>query len=66
MRMVIALATSGGTFTAFVQATPDARTAAGAASGTYLALEMQNPQFDDAGRCLANFLLLESRSGSVS
>lgn len=66
VRMVIALGTSGGTFTAFVRATPDARTAAGAASGTYLALEMQNPQFDNAGRCLANFLLFESRGGSVS
>jgi hypothetical protein len=40
--LTIALNASGGTYTAFLQASPDARTGS-AQSGSYLAFEMQNP-----------------------
>jgi hypothetical protein len=47
------LAASGGVYTLFVQATADARTSR-AATRTYLAFEMQNPQIDRSGACTAN------------
>jgi hypothetical protein len=34
--------------------------------GSYLALEMLNPQFDSAGNCMATFLLLQSTGGTVT
>jgi RHS repeat-associated protein len=65
VRTVITLKSSGGTYTEFLQASQDAKTS-GSGSGTYLAFEMQNPTFDSAGRCSANFVLLQAVSGSVS
>src|SRR5439155_2974667 len=59
------LTTSGGTFTLFLQASSDARTSR-AGSGSYVALEMQNPRFDASGGCVASFLVLQSAAGSVS
>ena len=51
----LTLAASGGTYTEFVQATPDAHTSS-EGSGSYIAFEMQNPTFDSTGHCRANFL----------
>jgi hypothetical protein len=62
----IALKSSGGVYTAFLQASAGARTGS-SASGSYLAFEMQNPQFDAENKnCSANFLLLQSVAGKVS
>src|SRR5690349_23489653 len=63
--MTLRLGASGGTYTEFLQASPDARTG-GAGSGTYLAFEMQNPQIDAQGHCNANFVVLQSVSGAVT
>jgi len=65
VRTTLKLTASGGAYTSFLQASADAHTS-GAGSGTYLAFEMQNPQFDEAGNCRANFVLLRSVKGSVS
>jgi hypothetical protein len=65
VRVTLQLTASGGTYTEFLQASPDA-TAAGTGGGTYLSFEMQNPQFDATGHCLANFALLESRGGATT
>src|ERR1700730_11896162 len=65
VRMTVRLAASGGAYTAFLQASPDARTG-GASAGTFLAFEMQNPTFDAAGHCAANFALLQSSAGVAS
>ncbi|HEV3145225.1 MAG TPA: hypothetical protein VGZ47_15145, partial [Gemmataceae bacterium] len=65
VRMTVRLAASGGAYTAFLQASPDARTG-GASAGTFLAFEMQNPTFDLAGHCAANFVLLQSSAGVAS
>ena len=63
--MTVTLSASGGTYTAFLQASPDARTG-NANAGSYLAFEMQNPQFDAARNCGANFVLLQSVAGKSS
>jgi len=63
--ITIALKSSGGAYTAFLQASPDARTGS-ASAGSYLAFEMQNPQFDSGNKnCAANFLLMQSVAGKV-
>jgi hypothetical protein len=62
IRATIRLAASGGTYTEFLQATPDARTG-GDGRGSYLAFEMQNPQLDADGNCAANFVVLQSVAG---
>ena len=62
----VALLHSGGVYTEFLQATPAAHTGPQGA-GAYLAFEMQNPAFDSAGRCSANFLVFQSAAnGQVS
>jgi hypothetical protein len=61
----ITLTSSGGTYTAFLQSSPDARTG-NAHAGWYLAFEMQNPQFDASHNCMANFVLLQSATGKAS
>jgi len=64
--LTISLKASGGVYTAFLQASSDARTGISAA-GSYLAFEMQNPQFDAENKyCQANFVLLQSVAGKVS
>jgi hypothetical protein len=65
VRTTLKLIASGGTYTSFIQASGDSRTS-GSGSGTYLAFEMENPQFDRNGQCTANFALLRSVNGSVS
>jgi len=62
--MTLTLIGSGGTYTEFLQASADARTAQ-SGTGSYLAFEMQNPKFDKAGKCLANFVLLQSTGGTT-
>jgi hypothetical protein len=62
----LALAHSGGVYTEYLQASPNSRTGP-LGAGAYLAFEMQNPVFDSAGHCTANFLVLQSSAtGSVS
>jgi len=64
--ITVTLARSGGAYTAFLQASPDARTGA-SSSGTYLAFEMQNPTFDATGKhCAANFIVFQAVAGKVS
>ena len=65
VRATLHLASSGGTYTEFLQASPDARSG-GSGSGSYLAFEMQNPQIDSSGRCGATFAVLQSSSGVVT
>src|ERR1035438_9914255 len=65
VRTTLKLTSSGGTYTSYLQASADAATS-GNGSGTYLAFEMQNPQFDTNGGCAANFLVLQSSGGVVS
>ena len=65
VRATLKLTSSGGTYTSYLQASADAATS-GSGSGTYLAFEMQNPQFDSEGGCAANFVLLQSARGVVS
>ena len=65
VRSTLKLITSGGTYTAYLQASADAATS-GSGSGSYLAFEMQNPQFDADGGCTANFLVLQRTGGVVS
>jgi hypothetical protein len=62
VRMTLRLTASGGTYTEFLQATSDSRTG-GAGGGTHLAFEMQNPQIDSQGHCVATFLVLQSVAG---
>lgn len=62
VRMTVRLTASGGTYTEFLQATPDSRTG-GPGGGTHVALEMQDPQLDGNGHCTANFALLQSAAG---
>lgn len=62
VRITLRLGASGGTYTEFLQATPDSRTG-GPGGGTHLAFEMQNPQFDTEQHCTANFLVLQSVGG---
>ena len=62
VRISLRLAASGGTYTEFLQATPDSRTG-GTGGGTHIAFEMHNPQFDAERHCLANFLVLQSVAG---
>src|SRR5260370_1112357 len=57
--MTITLLASGGTYTEFLQATSDARTAHSRA-GSYLAFEMQNPKFDSSAKCTATYVLFQS------
>jgi hypothetical protein len=61
----IALNSSGGVYTEYLQASMDANTG-GNGSGSYLAFEMQNPTFDSGGLCAANFLVFQSVAGSVT
>jgi len=65
VRMTVTLHVSGGTYTQFLQATPDARTS-GPGAGSYLAFEMQNPTFDAKGACTATFLLLQGQAGKTN
>jgi RHS repeat-associated protein len=65
VRTTLKLGSSGGTYTSYLQASTDAATS-GSGSGTYLAFEMQNPQFDPDGGCAANFLVLQRTGGVVS
>jgi len=65
VRTTLKLTSSGGAYTTYVQASADASTS-GNGSGTYLAFEMQNPQFDSEGGCTANFLVLQRVGGVVS
>jgi hypothetical protein len=65
VRMTVTLTTSGGSYTEFLQATPDARTGSNG-SGSYIAFEMQNPQFDASGHCAATFVLLQSSAGTAT
>jgi hypothetical protein len=54
--IAIARKSSGGVYTAFLQVSSGARTGS-SASGSYLAFEMQNPQFDAENKnCSANFV----------
>jgi hypothetical protein len=62
----ITLLHSGGVYAEYLQATGNAHTGP-QGGGAYLAFEMQNPTFDAAGNCTANFLVLQSAaSGTVS
>jgi RHS repeat-associated protein len=63
--ITVTLAGSGGVYTEFLQSSPGARTGP-ASAGSYLAFEMQNPQFDSNKYCSANFLVLQSVQGAVS
>ncbi|MBV9746957.1 MAG: hypothetical protein JO099_24610, partial [Acidobacteriia bacterium] len=65
VRITLRLAASGGKYTAFLGASPDARTAA-TGSGNYLAFEMQDPEFDSAGHCTATFVVFEAAGGATS
>jgi hypothetical protein len=57
--MNVTLNNSGGNYTEFLQATPGALTGLTGA-GTYIAFEMQNPQFDATRKnCTANFMLFK-------
>uniref|UniRef100_Q024R8 Fibronectin type-III domain-containing protein n=1 Tax=Solibacter usitatus (strain Ellin6076) TaxID=234267 RepID=Q024R8_SOLUE len=62
--MTLTVVASGGTYTEFLQASTDARTGP-SGGGSYLAFEMQNPRFDSAGKCLANYMLLQSTAGTT-
>ena len=64
VRITLGLTASGGTYTAFLGASADARTSGGGA-GTYLAVEMQNPTLAD-NYCLASFRVLQSTAGVVT
>lgn len=64
--MSLTLITSGGTYTEFLGASPDARTASTAGAGSYLAFEMQSPTFDSAHNCVANFVVLQGAAGNVT
>jgi len=61
----MALTVSGGYYTLYARATPDANTG-GNGSGTYYAFEMQNPTFDQTGACAATFVLSERVGGAVT
>ena len=61
----IALNSSGGVYTEYLQASMDANTG-GNGSGSYLAFEMQNPTFASGGPCMANFMVFQSVAGSVT
>jgi hypothetical protein len=61
----IALDSSGGVYTEYLQASMDANTG-GNGSGSYLAFEMQNPTFASGGLCMANFMVFQSVAGSVT
>ena len=65
MRATIALTASGGYYTLYARATPDANTG-GSGAGTYYAFEMQNPTFDQSGACSANFVVSERVGGTVT
>jgi hypothetical protein len=65
VRTTLKLTSPGGAYTTYVQASADASTS-GSGSGTFLAFEMRNPQFDDEGGCTANFLVLQRAGGVVS
>jgi hypothetical protein len=65
VRVTFKLAVSGGTYTLFLQATPDARTG-GAGGGSYVAFEMRNPQFDAQGHCTADFVVLQSVAAATT
>ena len=63
--MTLALKSSGGSYTEFLQASTDARTAA--ATGNYLAFEMQNPIVNPVTKsCSATFVLLQGVGGSIN
>ena len=64
VRMTLTLLSSGGSYTAFVQASAGARTA-GSGGGSYLAVEMQNPTFTN-GQCGATFVVLQSTAAGVA
>ena len=65
VRATLKLGSSGGSYTTYLQASADAATS-GNGSGSFLAFEMQNPQFDADGGCTANFVVLQSTRGVVS
>ncbi|MBZ5578343.1 MAG: hypothetical protein LAP40_17400 [Acidobacteriia bacterium] len=65
VRVSLRLAASGGSYTEFLQASQDARSS-GPGSGTYLAFEMQNPEFDAHGHCNADFVVLQSVHGAAT
>ncbi|MBZ5580977.1 MAG: hypothetical protein LAQ30_02025, partial [Acidobacteriia bacterium] len=66
VRMRVRLADSGGVYTLFARATPDARTGTQAA-GTYYAYEMTNPTFSaDRSSCWATFILTKRANGVVT
>jgi len=65
VRTTLRLTSSGGTYTSYLQASADAATS-GNGSGSYLAFEMQDPQFDTDGGCTASFLVLQRTGGVVS
>jgi RHS repeat-associated protein len=64
VRASVALTSSGGYYTIYLQASPDARTG-GTGSGSYVAVEMQNPTISGTS-CTANFVVLQSRAAIVS
>jgi hypothetical protein len=62
----VTLLHSGGVYTEYLQASSNAHTGPQGA-GAFLAFEMQNPTFDAAGHCTANFVVLQgSAQGEVS
>jgi hypothetical protein len=63
--LTLSLTASGGVYTAFLEASPDAHTS-GTGAGSYLAFEMQNPKFDSSGHCSANFVVLQSAGGVLT
>lgn len=65
VRAALKLTGSGGRYTEYLRATPDARTT-GSGNGSYLAFEMRNPTFDPAGACAATFSILQRVGGVVS
>ncbi|MGA2148368.1 MAG: hypothetical protein ABSH49_25770 [Bryobacteraceae bacterium] len=65
VRASIKLTGSGGRYTEYLRATPDARTG-GSGAGSYLAFEMRNPTFDPSGACAATFSILQRVGGVVS
>jgi hypothetical protein len=64
VRATIALTASGGTYTLFTRATPDARTGGGG-SGTFYAFEMQNPTFSN-GNCSATYVVYKRFSATMT
>jgi len=65
VRATVTLTASGGNYALYARASSDA-SMAGSGSGSFVALQMENPVFDGNGNCAANFVLYQRLSGSTT